>query len=629
MAQGATGFSRKQAAATAVAEAPVPLANREPAALRTVVLDAVPLLAPYKRHGRLTLRVERMPQLARLSAGRNNGDGTWSLAFDELDGLTYQFPENLKAHTLALRIMAFDGSDVATLKLLDYPVTPEAVPPPLLGEKSLRPAGSAEPDDGATANLQACLAVREAEIVALRQDAQNARSELAQLQAELTVERHAWRRESQDALSQAQARWQAEEATRLEVTETAWRGQAEQALAEAAAACARLELELTHARDEARGQARSEDELNRLHTALVDAEAARERREEEFVRRQSDFEQARQCWREETEAALSQARNSWTAAEAARLAAAEAQWREQSARALADVTGRCAQLERQAAARMPIETAAAESRTERESLCAALTAAEAALQQREQDLARQRTAAGEALAQMTARCESAQQALAEAREQALQAQAHGDDAYIESLRSELAALQKALVGREAELARAHAALEQARVQQHRPLPELAADRPVWVPLQPEEAPQPRGSSRVARDVALVMLLVVPAILFYPRLVSLLPENLQYDLYTMAGGLDVARDAVSPSSVPAKPPAAAAPQTATVTHAVNVRAAPSAAAAIVSTAPRNTQVAVLARRGNWRLVGLSAGSRPLQGWVYGTYLKQGDEQSGGR
>ena len=58
---------------------------------RAVALDLASLIAPYRRQGRFTLRIENLPQGARLTAGRNNGDRTWSLALDELDGLSY-FP---------------------------------------------------------------------------------------------------------------------------------------------------------------------------------------------------------------------------------------------------------------------------------------------------------------------------------------------------------------------------------------------------------------------------------------------------------------------------------------------------------------------------------------------------------
>ena len=44
----------------------------------------------FVAQGRLAVRIERMPQLARLSTGRNNGDNSWSLTLDQLEDLTYQ-----------------------------------------------------------------------------------------------------------------------------------------------------------------------------------------------------------------------------------------------------------------------------------------------------------------------------------------------------------------------------------------------------------------------------------------------------------------------------------------------------------------------------------------------------------
>src|SRR5260370_33382014 len=64
-----------------------------------------------------------MPQLARLSAGRNNGDNSWSLTLDQLEDLTYQPPEGMyEAHSLAVRIIGLDGGG-SKLAVLDFPVS--------------------------------------------------------------------------------------------------------------------------------------------------------------------------------------------------------------------------------------------------------------------------------------------------------------------------------------------------------------------------------------------------------------------------------------------------------------------------------------------------------------------------
>jgi len=91
-----------------------------------IALDLKSLIAPYRKHRRLTLRIEKMPQLARLSAGQNNGDNSWSLALHDLDGLSYFPPDGFnKDHVLVVRVIAQGDSDASTIALLDFPVLPE------------------------------------------------------------------------------------------------------------------------------------------------------------------------------------------------------------------------------------------------------------------------------------------------------------------------------------------------------------------------------------------------------------------------------------------------------------------------------------------------------------------------
>ena len=90
-------------------------------AIRNVPLDLAPLLAPYRGHGRISLRVERLPHRARLSRGQNNGDRSWSLSLDELDDLDLIVPKDLIGmQTLSIRIISLDGGDGATVAVLDH-----------------------------------------------------------------------------------------------------------------------------------------------------------------------------------------------------------------------------------------------------------------------------------------------------------------------------------------------------------------------------------------------------------------------------------------------------------------------------------------------------------------------------
>src|SRR4051812_3656613 len=125
MAQRAASYKRspaKLSRATAGLE-PAPLA---PPKLKPIPLNLAPLIAPHKKkRGRLSIRVERMVQRSRLSAGQNKGDGIWSLATDELEDLEYLVPDSVHdPHTLVIRIINLDGDSATTVAALDFLVSP-------------------------------------------------------------------------------------------------------------------------------------------------------------------------------------------------------------------------------------------------------------------------------------------------------------------------------------------------------------------------------------------------------------------------------------------------------------------------------------------------------------------------
>src|SRR3954471_18462549 len=91
-----------------------------------IPLDLMSLIAPYREHRRLVLRLERLPQLARLSAGQNNGDNSWSLALHDLDGLLYFPPDRFfKEHVLGVRVIAQGDSDASTVAMLELRIAPD------------------------------------------------------------------------------------------------------------------------------------------------------------------------------------------------------------------------------------------------------------------------------------------------------------------------------------------------------------------------------------------------------------------------------------------------------------------------------------------------------------------------
>ncbi len=116
---------------------------------KRVMLRLVPLVAPHRGKGRLLIRVEGLPQRATLSQGRNNGNGSWSLAQDEIDGVEFIAPHDARpTPSLVVRIIGLE-QDGATLAVLDLPVTADAAP-----------AASEAPNDGALRGLREDLEFR-------------------------------------------------------------------------------------------------------------------------------------------------------------------------------------------------------------------------------------------------------------------------------------------------------------------------------------------------------------------------------------------------------------------------------------------------------------------------------------
>src|SRR5258708_24052869 len=220
MQQRATKFSKKvEVQAPAFASLTAADIVRAPVIQRTIPLDFVALVAPHKkRRGRLSLRVEFVPQRARRSGGRNNGDGTWSLASDELEGLAYLVPDNLAERTLLLRIMALEDAGATTLKIHHLPVSLE----PLVAEPEEEEKATARGADGDNPilhnqleKMHSLFAVRESELTELRAALEQA---TAEKDIELAKARAGWEQQLQqrltDAIIQAKAEWQSEQKTR-------------------------------------------------------------------------------------------------------------------------------------------------------------------------------------------------------------------------------------------------------------------------------------------------------------------------------------------------------------------------------------------------------------------------------
>jgi colicin import membrane protein len=318
-------------------------AQIEQTALDSVALNLAPLVAPHRKQGRLSLRIERMPQGTRLTRGTRNNDNTWSLGSDELEDLAIQVPASAqKDFKIGVRVISLiNGS---TLVAVDVPIKPgEAVAGAAIG-----------------ANAPPALSTADAaELAVLRQELAAAKESLAARDMELAERLTAAAAEAatqfQQTLAKAETAWTQAENARLASVQEQWQEKFAEALAE-------LESTQTKAHE---AQVRDlQEKVDALQAALdqgtaalqqaksADA-AARERgdtatqdalaqvaelkarlaeREGELARATAAGEAAKR----DAEAALAKAEQAWREGEAARLAAAEAAWRETSAKALSE-----------------------------------------------------------------------------------------------------------------------------------------------------------------------------------------------------------------------------------------------------------------------------------------------------
>lgn len=318
-------------------------AQVEQIATESVALNLAPLVAPHRKQGRLSLRIERMPQGTRLTRGTRNNDNTWSLASDELDGLEIQVPANTKKEfKIGVRVISLiNGS---TLVAVDVPIKPgdgvagaTVGPAPLL---TMSPADAAE------------LTVLRQELAAAKEALVARDSELAE---RLAAAATAAATQFQQTLAKAETAWTENENARLASIQQQWQEKFGEALAELEAAqnqthesqvrelqekLETLQANLTE-REAAVANAKAADTAARERntSAAQDALAKLAEAQAKLAERDADLANTRaaaDAAKREAEATLTKAEQAWRDGEAARLAAAEAQWRDASSKALAD-----------------------------------------------------------------------------------------------------------------------------------------------------------------------------------------------------------------------------------------------------------------------------------------------------
>jgi hypothetical protein len=633
-----------------------------PTPARAIGLDLAPLISPYRRRGRFTLRIENLPQGARFTAGRNNGDRTWSLALDELDELFYVPPDSLvEDHALALRLIAKEEGNASTLALIELPIRAGALAvlspssPPV---SVMATATAPRPDTSHGEALSK-------EISSLKAELAGREQELNQMRAATQSLNGDWQAKLETAIAAAKSEWGDTEASRLAAAkadhekEVSALRELETHVAQANTLLVQREGELAALKAEALRDAAAKADhekeasaLRELKTHVAQANTLLVQREDELAALKAELTLHRQA----STAEISAAR---TALEVQ--SARDAQRREQSAQALLELKDRCDQAEgnlarqcqaseaeiatakhalaaqgvleldkqeqaAQALADLTVRCNQAEAKLsqQRQALENEIVAARKTAEEQDATEAEREREAARALAELQARCEAAETELRAA--QLAGETAAADDAYVRGLNQEIKNLQAVLVDREAAIARAEASLDLMQ------LGVVAKPAPAhWEPLPggftktgKDEAKKSDG--HLARDFLLVFAVVMIGCLAYFFGPPLIANWRSLDLGNLFASGDADQDDASSSApaAPAPPPKPKLP-VATVVRDVNLRAAPSVSADVITALKQGSAVTVLERQGNWDHVEVViSGQESRQGWAYGGYLAETDK-----
>jgi hypothetical protein len=445
-----------------------------------------PLVAPFRKQGRLSLRIERMPRRARLSAGRNNGDGSWSVSTDELDGLKILMEGKVDAATLGVRVFKLEAGVAQTLAVVDFELTPggadsEADPPP---RRRATDSGAEDPQvrrmRDELAEMKSALAAHESDLAKMRQKEGAAAETKQKAEVELARGRDEWAKELEQRLNDAAAKAAAE----LQIHRQAWEKEfSAKAASDLQAHRTAWEKEVaakTAADIQAQRQRWEKEATGKFALELQQHRQAWEK--EVTSKFSSDFQHQRQAWEKEISTKLAadveRQRQAWERDAAAKLAAElqqhRAQWEnEAGARAASDLHQHRQAWEKAASAEVAValqqhrQAWEAEQKTHVSKSDARVQESLAAARDRWQQEAKDALSKAEQLwrAEAEARLAKAdaqwQEKLKSAQVQ-LQARDLSKDGEVGELRQALATLEASVKERDAALARAGLDFEDAR-----------------------------------------------------------------------------------------------------------------------------------------------------------------------
>lgn len=312
----------------------VGLADTRPDVLLDHPINLLPVIEPYRKHGRLTLRIEHLPPKARFSAGARAGEKSWSLAAEDLPELKYQLLDGSSTdHSFTIRVIGIERGD--TLAVLTQRVDD------ILGS-TRSDAGDVGADSVEVQKLQELL--REAQL-----SFENLQRVHAETEARFETEMAAWKAQEAERLQKAQLDWQARQAAAIEQRDRDWQCKLQ-------AGVAKVEAEQSeNGTLQVEAALRAAKEEWSVDTARQLAEAKRAWQLQESAR----LAELEQRWSlqlketaakalvaapvkpgRDTDAELKSASAAWQAAEARRMAEAKLEWqRQEDERVLALQTG--------------------------------------------------------------------------------------------------------------------------------------------------------------------------------------------------------------------------------------------------------------------------------------------------
>jgi len=500
MAQRATKFAKKTSRHVEIGALARASASA-PDDMRGVPLDLLPLLQPFKKRGRLSVRVEKLPIQARLSAGRNNGDRSYSLMMDELDDLEYLAPEGTDPRpVLSVRIISLDDGDASTMALREVTVE-------FGGEEDFGEIDLANISNDELRNLieeltrvKSTLSLREAELNEVRsKPIANGKLPPGTIEAELAEARAAWKVEADEKIARVKAeaaanlerswsawqteqekkagpnssaniekervRWQQESMAAIAKAERDWKAAEERRFAAAEAKWhEHTEHQVEKTRASSKGMRDHGDaiELRRLRDELLSMQNLLADRDAELGQAKSSGAKTVASGKQDVEAAVAKAQSEWKKAEAEHLAAAETRWKEKADKAIAETQAHSKSGRDQHETELrrlgeELATAQAKLANREKELAQSHTSAKSGREQIDAELRRLRDEASTLQIKLTERDKELAQAgnvAKSARDQ--------NDAELRRARDQASALQVKLSEREKELAQSQVAIRQAQ-----------------------------------------------------------------------------------------------------------------------------------------------------------------------